>query len=60
MYADDTPLLNIGQDINEHQKTTSENTGLVQQYFKTIYLYTQPKHTTTLRSLLHEAMQTGK
>lgn len=27
MYADDTSILNIGQDINEFQKTTPENTG---------------------------------
>jgi hypothetical protein len=31
MYADDTSILNIGQDINELQKTASENMGLVEQ-----------------------------
>jgi hypothetical protein len=30
MYADGTSILNIGQDINELLKTTSENTVLVQ------------------------------
>jgi hypothetical protein len=37
MYAEDTSILNIGQDINKLQKT-SENTCLVEQYFITIYL----------------------
>jgi hypothetical protein len=35
MYADDTSLFNIGQDTNEPQRTTSDNTGLVKQYFET-------------------------
>jgi penicillin-binding protein-related factor A (putative recombinase) len=39
MYADDTSMLNMRQDINELQKTTSENTGLVEQYFETNRLY---------------------
>jgi hypothetical protein len=38
MYFDGTPILNIGQDITELQKTTSENRGLREQYFETIYL----------------------
>jgi hypothetical protein len=38
MYAKDTPVLNVGQDINELQKTTSENIDLVKQYFETVYL----------------------
>jgi hypothetical protein len=37
MYADDTLVFNIGQDINELQKTTSDNTGLVEQYFVTVF-----------------------
>jgi hypothetical protein len=32
--------MSIGQDINEHQKTTSENTGIVKQYLKTQIIYT--------------------
>jgi hypothetical protein len=31
--------LNTGQDINELQKTTSDNTGLVEQYFETNNLF---------------------
>jgi hypothetical protein len=38
MYADVTSIFNIGQDISEFQRTTSDNTGLVEQYFETIYL----------------------
>jgi hypothetical protein len=34
MHADDTSILNIVQAIKEFQKTTSENTGLVEQYFE--------------------------
>jgi hypothetical protein len=41
MYANDTRILNTGQDINELQKT-SENTGLVQQYFETNNLSINP------------------
>jgi hypothetical protein len=35
MYADDTSVFNIGQDTNESQRVTSDNTGLVEQYFET-------------------------
>jgi hypothetical protein len=35
MYANDISILNIGQDINELQKTTLDNTGLGEQYFQT-------------------------
>jgi hypothetical protein len=46
MYANHTSILNIGQDTNELQKPTSENTGLEEQYFETTYLQIQSKHTT--------------
>jgi hypothetical protein len=36
MHADDTSVLNIGQDINELQITTSENTGLAESILKQI------------------------
>jgi hypothetical protein len=36
MHSDVTLILNVGQDIKELQKTTSENTGLVEQYFQKI------------------------
>jgi hypothetical protein len=29
MYADDTSILNVGQDLNELQNTTSNNIGVV-------------------------------
>jgi hypothetical protein len=45
MYADDTSILNIGQDINKLQKPTSENTDLGEQYFETIKLSTKPTET---------------
>jgi hypothetical protein len=45
MYPDDTSILNIGQDINELQKPTSEYTGLEEQYFETIDLSTNPAET---------------
>jgi hypothetical protein len=34
MYADDTLILNVGQDLNELQNTTSNNIGVVEQYFE--------------------------
>jgi hypothetical protein len=45
MYVDDTSIVNIGKDINELQNITSDNTGLVQQYFetKTHYILFQTK-----------------
>jgi hypothetical protein len=39
MHADDTSVFNIEQDINELQKTTSENTGLVEHYSETNNLF---------------------
>jgi hypothetical protein len=39
MYADDTSILNIVENIKEFQKTTSENTGLVEQYFESNILF---------------------
>lgn len=45
MQSGDTSILNIGQDIKELQKTTSENTCLVEQYFETFYFgILQMKH----------------
>jgi hypothetical protein len=34
MYADNTTVMNIGHDINELQKITAANTGVVAQYFE--------------------------
>jgi hypothetical protein len=34
MYADDTSILNVGLDMNELQNTTSNNTGVIEQYFE--------------------------
>jgi hypothetical protein len=45
MYADGTSILNVGQDINELQKTTLNNVGAVEQYLEIIYLQTHQKHT---------------
>jgi hypothetical protein len=45
MYAVDTSILNIGQDVNELKETTSENTGLIQQYFETNNLSIYPTKT---------------
>jgi hypothetical protein len=45
MYAYDTSVLNMGQDINELQKTTSENTGLIEQYSETNNLSISPSKT---------------
>jgi hypothetical protein len=46
MYADDTWILNVGQDINELQNTTSNNTLLAEQYFEINKLSINPsKHT---------------
>jgi hypothetical protein len=45
MYAEDTLMLNIGQDTNELQNTTLENTGLVEQNFETSNLSIHPTKT---------------
>jgi hypothetical protein len=45
MYVDDKAILTIGQDINELQTTTSGNTGLIEQYFETSNLSTNPTKT---------------
>jgi hypothetical protein len=34
MYANDTSIFNVGQDLNELQNTTSNNIGVVEQYFE--------------------------
>jgi hypothetical protein len=46
MYIDDTSVFSIGQDINELQKTTSDNTGIVEQYFVTVILFINRTRTT--------------
>jgi hypothetical protein len=45
MYADDTSILNVGQDMNELQNTTSNNTGIVEQYFEINNLSINPPKT---------------
>jgi hypothetical protein len=45
MYADDTSILNIRQDINELQNITSDNTGAVEQYFEINNLFINPSKT---------------
>jgi hypothetical protein len=46
MYADDTSILNVGQEMSELQNTTSNNTGVVEQYFEINNLSINPsKHT---------------
>jgi hypothetical protein len=45
MYADDTSILNVGQDMNELQKTTSNNVEAVQQYFEINNLSMNPSKT---------------
>jgi hypothetical protein len=44
MYADGTSILNVGQDINELQNTTSNNT-VVKQYFEINNLSINPSKT---------------
>jgi hypothetical protein len=45
MYADDTSILNVGQDMNELQNTTSNNMGVVEQYFEINNLSINPSET---------------
>jgi hypothetical protein len=46
MYANETSILNVGQDMNELQNTTSNNIGVVEQYFEINKLSINPsKHT---------------
>jgi hypothetical protein len=45
MYADDTSILNVGQDTKELPNTTSNNTGVVEQYFEINNLSTNPSKT---------------
>jgi hypothetical protein len=42
---DDTSILNVGQDTNELQNTTSHNTGVVEQYFEINNLFINPSKT---------------
>jgi hypothetical protein len=44
MYADDTLILNIRQDINELQ-ITSDNIGVAKQYLKMNNLFINPSKT---------------
>jgi hypothetical protein len=41
-YADDTSILHVGKDGNELQNTTSNNTGVVEQYFEINNLSIKP------------------
>jgi hypothetical protein len=45
MYADDTSILNVGQDMNEIQNTTSNNTGVIEQYVEINNLSINPSKT---------------
>jgi hypothetical protein len=45
MYADDTSILNVGQDMNELQNTTANNTRVVEQYFEINNLSINPSKT---------------
>jgi hypothetical protein len=45
MYADDTLILNVGQDMNELQNTTSNIIGVIEQYFETNNLFINPSKT---------------
>jgi hypothetical protein len=54
----DTSILNEGQDKNELQKSTSENTGFVEQYFEADN--SSINSTKTRYSLFHEALHAGK
>jgi hypothetical protein len=58
MYANDTSILNVGQDMNELQNTTSNNTGIVEQYFVINNLSINPSK--TLYSLSDKTMQSRK
>jgi hypothetical protein len=45
MYADDTSILNVRPDLNELQNTTSNNIGVVEQYFEINNLSINPSET---------------
>jgi hypothetical protein len=45
MYDDDTSILNVGQDMSELQNTTSNNTGVAEQYFEINNLSINPSKT---------------
>ncbi|PNF31582.1 hypothetical protein B7P43_G00791 [Cryptotermes secundus] len=45
MYADDTSILNMGQNINELQYITSTNIGVVEKYFEMNDLFINPTKT---------------
>jgi hypothetical protein len=57
MYADDTSILNIGQDINELRNITSDNIGVVEQYFEINNLFIYPSET---HYILFQAKQCGQ
>jgi hypothetical protein len=50
MCADDTSILNVGQDMNELQNTTPNNTGTVEQYFEINNLSINPSQHTIFSS----------
>jgi hypothetical protein len=45
MYADDSTIMNVGHDINELQKITAANTGVVEQYFEINNILINPSKT---------------
>jgi hypothetical protein len=45
MYADETLILNVGQDVSELQNTTSNNAGVVKQYFEINNISINPSKT---------------
>jgi hypothetical protein len=45
MYADDTSILNAGQDMNELQNITSNNIGEIKNYFEINNLFINPSKT---------------
>jgi hypothetical protein len=40
MYADDTSILNVGENLAELEKSTCDSTNKVTQYFEANYLFT--------------------
>jgi hypothetical protein len=57
MYADGTSILNTGQDINELQNITSDNIGVVEQYFEINNLFINPSET---RYILFQTKQCSR
>jgi hypothetical protein len=53
-----TSILNVGQDMNELQNTTSNNTGVKEQYFEINHLSINPSK--TLYSVSDKTTLAGK